>query len=155
TGDETLSQTDFDHLVNPLRPAVAQTSMGRPGERIVLGRTSLDDPYEEMTLAGQLALLQIHPRFRRILGFGYVDPAASGLVAGETYQYRITGHFPARDVGDAVYDFHTVPSQSALPATFFLCDLRLGFPSPVSVVLDPVAPANALNAVSRRGIPIP
>jgi len=154
TGDETLAQADFNSLVGPLRPAIAQTGLERPGERIVLGRTSTDDPYEEMTLADQLALLQIHPRFRRVLGFGYFDRASSGLVPGETYQYRITGHFPAQDVSGTVYDFHTIPSQSALPATFFLADLRLSFPSPVSVVLAPAPPANALNAVSRRGIQI-
>ena len=154
TGDETLSQADFNRLVDPLRPAVAQTGLGRPGERIVLGRTRIDDPYEEMTLADQLALLQTHPRFRRVLGFGYFDRASGGLVPGETYQYRIAGHFPAKDASGTVYDFHTIPSHSALPSTFFLADLRLSFPSPVSVVLDPAPPANALNAVSRRGIRI-
>jgi hypothetical protein len=151
---DALAQTDFDRLVAPLRLALANPALGRPGERILLGRLATTDPFEEMSVADQLALLQIHPELRRALGFGYFDRQSSGLVPGQTYQYRITGHFNAQDLSGAIYDFHTIPSQTVLPATIFLADIRLSFPRPVSMVLEPAPSASALNEVSRRGIQV-
>jgi hypothetical protein len=51
-----------------------------------------------------------------------------------------------------VYDVRLVPSTTVLPASFSIRGLGLRFQTPVSVVLDPPPPANALHAVSRRGI---
>ena len=66
---------------------------------------------------------------------------SSGLVAGQTYEYRITGHFNAADLSDTIFDVQPVPSQTVLPATFRIGDLALTFPAPVPVVLEP-APAD-------------
>jgi hypothetical protein len=151
---DALVQADLERLAAPLRLALTQSDLGRPGERILLSRLVVTDPFEEASVADLLALLQIHPELRRVLGFGYFDRQSSGLVPGQTYQYRITGHFNAQDLSDAIYDFHTIPSRTVLPSTVFLKDLRLSFPSPVSVVLDPTSSASDLNAVSRRGIQI-
>ena len=151
---DVFTPADFANLTPPLRAALSQASLGRTGERILVGRTAVDDPYQEVTFGDQLTLLQIFPAIRRVLGFGFFDREANGLVHGLTYEYRITGYFNAADLGGGVYDFHTIPSGSTLPATFYLRDLRFSFKSPVSVVLDPAPPATALNGVSRRGIQI-
>jgi hypothetical protein len=152
TSTETFVQADFDNLTPALRQAVAASGLGRAGERILLSRSTLDDPFNEITFSDQLALLQIHPRLRRVLGFGYFDHQSSGLVAGQSYEYRVTGHFDAQDVSEKRYDVRTIPSLTMLPATFRIADVRFSFPHPVSVILDPTPPENGLSAVSRRGI---
>jgi hypothetical protein len=154
TVGEALSQADFENLATPLRTAVSQSALGRPGERILLGRETVDDSYQEVSLSDQLAMLQIHPQYRRVCGFGYFDHQSSGLVAGTTYEYRITGHFNAQDLSGQIYDVHTIPSQTTLPDTFYIGNLRLTFAGPVAVVLDPPPDPAGLNAVSRRGISI-
>jgi len=151
---DVFSQADFGNLVSPIRLALSQIPQARPGERILCSRTSLDDPYQEIAFANHLSLLEIFPAIRRILGFGYFDRQSSGLVAGETYEYRITGHCRAQDLSENVYDFHTIESQRMLPATFYLRDLRFSFAAPVMVVLDPPTSASALHDLSRRGIQI-
>jgi hypothetical protein len=153
-GTETFSQVDFAKLAPALRQAVNQPKLGRTGERILLLRTTLDEPFEERPFSNHLALLQLHPALRRILGFGYFDHQSSGLVTGQAYEYRITGHFSAEDLTSTVYDVHTIPSRTNLPATFHIADLRLSFPSPVSIILDPAPPGNVLTSVSRRGMQI-
>jgi hypothetical protein len=151
-GGEAFSQADFDHLAPTLRMAVSASTLGRAGERILLLRSTTDEPFAELPFSNQLALLQIHPRMRRVLGFGYFDHQSSGLVAGQIYEYRVTGHFDATDLGDTIYDVHTVPSQTTLPARFHIDDLALTFPRPAAVILDPPPAGDVLAAVSRRGI---
>jgi hypothetical protein len=153
TGD-VFTAADFANLAPPLRAALLPTGPGRAGERILLGRTTPDDPYQEVAFGDQLTLLQIFPALRRVLGFGYFDREANGLAAGQTYEYRITGHFNAAEIQGNIYDFHTIPSGSVLPATFYVQEVRFSFKSPVSVVLDPAPSATGLNDASRRGIRI-
>ena len=153
-GTESFSQAEFDNLAPALRQAASQAKLGRPGERILLLRTTLDEPFEELPFSNHLALLQLHPRLRRILGFGYFDHKSSGLVSGQAYEYRITGHFNAEDLTSTIYDVHTIPSGTTLPATFHIADLRLSFVNPVSIILDPPPSTNTLTSVSRRGIQI-
>jgi len=151
---DVFTAADVANLTPPLRAALTQSSLGRTGERILLGRTTLDDPYQEVAFGDHLTLLQIFPALRRVLGFGYFDPQADGLVAGQSYEYRITGHFNAADLQPGIYDFHTIPSASTLPATFYVRDVRFSFKSPISVVLSPAPSATGLNGTSRRGIQI-
>ena len=149
---ESFSPDDFKNLTPALRMAVSASALGRPGERVLSMRTTPDEPFEELSFSDQLALLQLHPRLRRVLGFGYFDHQSSGLQNGQIYEYRITGHFNPADLGDTVYDVHTIPSQTVLPATLRIGSLGLTFPRPASLVLDPGPGNGALLAVSRRGI---
>ena len=151
---DVFTQADFGNLVPSLRLGVSQTTAPRAGERILCSRISLSDPYQEITFGDHLSLLQIFPAIRRVLGFGYFDRQSSGLVAGQTYEYRITEYCLPIDLDAGVYDFHTIESQRILPATFYVRDARFSFAAPVGVVLDPAPPAAALNGVSRRGIEI-
>jgi hypothetical protein len=151
-GGEAFAQADFDNLVPTLRMAVSASSLGRFGERVLLLRSTSVEPFAELPFSNQLALLQIHPRLRRVLGFGYFDHQSSGLVAGQIYEYRITGRFDAADLSDTIYDVHTVPAQTTLPARFHIDDLALTFPHPAAVVLDPPASGDVMAGVSRRGI---
>jgi hypothetical protein len=126
--------------------------LGRSGERTLLTRGDTDQSYEEMPFNAQLTALALHPKARRVLGFGFAD--RKGLTAGNTYVYRLTGRFRAEDLTDAIYDVHRVPTSTVLPAAFSIRDLSLRFQTPVKVVLDPLPSTTALHAVSRRGIRI-
>lgn len=149
---ETLQQTDFARLVATLRPAAGNASLGRSGARTVLVRSAADQDYEQLTLDSQLSALVVHPKARRVLGFGFVD--RRGLVAGRTYTYRLTGRFESADLEDAIYDVHQVAASTTLPAAFWIRDVSFQFQTPVKVVLDPSPSATALQDASRRGIRI-
>jgi hypothetical protein len=149
TAGETLSNGDFARMSRTLRDPTAAT-LGRSGERIVLVRADATQSYEELPFDTQLGALALHPKARRVLGFGFRD--YKGLVAGQGYMYRITGRFRAEDLTDTIYDVHCVPASTTLPAAFSIRDLSLRFQTPVKVVLDPAPSARALHAASRRGI---
>jgi hypothetical protein len=89
--------------------------------------------------------------WRRALGFGLLDPG-TGLVAGQHYDYRVTGHFRRRDVEEQLLAFHTVPSGATLPATFQLGQVRLSSPAPRTVELFPPTVSGALRGIGRKGI---
>ena len=149
-GGETLSNGDFARMSRTLRDPTAGTALGRSGERIVLVRADATQSYEELPFDTQLGALVLHPKARRVLGFGFRDH--KGLVAGRSYVYRVTGRFRAEDLTDTIYDVHRVPASTTLPAAFSIRDLSLRFQTPVKVVLDPAPSATALHAASRRGI---
>jgi hypothetical protein len=149
---ETLTNADFTRLTTGLRDATAGVTLGRSGERIVLVRADTSQSFEELTFDSQLGALALHPKVRRVLGFGYRDH--QGLVPGASYEYRITGRFRAEDLTDTIYDVHRVPASTPLPAAFFIRDLNLRFQTPVQVVFDPPPATTALHAASRRGIRI-
>src|ERR1039457_3870616 len=109
---------------------------------------------EHSAAGGSDDLVAVERERRRVCGFGYFDHQSSGLVAGTIYEYRITGHFNAQDLSGQIYQVHTIPSQTTLPDTFYIGNLRLTFGGPVAVVLDPPPDPAGLNAVSRRGISI-
>ncbi len=161
-GGEVLDAEAWNHLADPLRLAVAHPELGRPAERILLLRSNTEQPFEEMSFVDTLNAMAMHPRWRRILGFGYADRAsagpdgnpANGVVQGETYEYRITGHFSAADLQDSIYTVHNAPSGTLLPASVHIRDLSLRFQKPASIVLGSPPPADSLLAVSRRGIAI-
>jgi hypothetical protein len=151
-GSETLKSADFKRLTATLRGTCGTPSLGRSGERICLTRSDASQNYEEMPLVTQLGALSLHPKSRRVLGFGFAD--RRGLVPGQSYIYRLTGRFDASDLNDQIYDIHRIPAATVLPASFSIRDLALRFQTPVSVVLEPVPSASALHAASRRGIRI-
>ncbi|HEY5340688.1 MAG TPA: hypothetical protein VIK27_06655, partial [Candidatus Aquilonibacter sp.] len=149
---ETLAASNFPQLAATLRPAVGEARLGRSGGRVVLTRHDPSQSFEELTLNQQLAALCIHPKLRRVLGFGWAD--RRDLVEGDTYVYRITGRFGGDDLTDATYDFHLVPSSTVLPAAFSIGNLGVRTQVPASVVLDPAPSPSADNDASRRGIAI-
>lgn len=149
---ETVTHANFHRLAATLRPPAGASGLGRNGERILLVRADTAQSYEEMSFDAQLSMLALHPKLRRMLGFGFVDHA--GLVAGHTYAYRVTGRFRAADLFDEIYDVHRIPASTVLPAAFSIRNLSLRFQTPVKVVLDPPPSTTALQTVSRRGIRI-
>ena len=151
-GGEKLTESAFVQLTATLRPAVAAAQLGRSGQRVVLTRHDASQSFEELTLNQQLGALCIHPKLRRALGFGWAD--RRGLVAGDTYVYRVTGRFEAADLTDRIYDFHLVPSSTVLPAAFSIGNLGVRTQLPASVVLEPAPASGANNGASRRGIRI-
>src|SRR5439155_15247350 len=116
---------------------------------VMLSRTDSAEPFQETLFSSRIALLTLDPRLRRVLGFGFADLKAA---EGEVYEYRVSGRFNGSDLGDAVYDVHTLPSGTTLPMAVRIGDLALSFPAPPAVVLDPAPDAAALTAVSRRAI---
>ena len=148
---ESLSDEEWSNLAVALRPAAASTLSTRPCDIVILDRADAEDPYQETLFEARLALLCLDPRWRRVLGFGFADTKAT---QGTAYDYLVSGDFAMADATDEVYDVHTVPSGTALPTTFQIRDVTFRFGGPRNVVLDPAPPANATNAVSRRGIPI-
>jgi len=151
-GNETLDTTRFHRMCETLRPPAAASGLGRNGARLSLNRSDTTQSFEEMPLDQQLAALVLHPRGRRVLGFGHHD--RKGLMAGHSYLYRVVGHFDAADLNDTIYDVHRVPSGTVLPDTFCIGDVSFRFQTPVKVVLEPPPAAAALHGSSRRGIRI-
>jgi hypothetical protein len=148
---ETLDQSEFARLADTVRAGVQAHGPIRPIDQVLLLREDTAQSFEELVHLDPLRVLQSHPKWRRVLGFGLFDDDPR-LVVGDTYEYRITGFFPERDLVDRVYGFHTVPSQTMLPATFWLDDLRVHLPQPSTVELVPPAPSTGKVATSRRGI---
>lgn len=151
--DESLDEEEFERLVRALRPGVKRAGPPRPIDQLLLMREDASADHEELIALDPIRVLLSHPKWRRVLGFGWFD-ADGALEVGQTYEYRVTGFFPAEDLHDTVYGFHTIPSQTLLPATFFLGNLRLRLPEPVAVQRSPDTVADDAVAVTRRGIPL-
>lgn len=151
-GGEALTEGDFQQMIPAMRLAVAAKGLGRSGERTMLVRSAADQPYEELAFETQLTALTLHPKARRVLGFGFAD--RRGLTPGHAYTYRITVRFRAEDLYDDIYDVHLAPTATPLPTAFTIRDLGVRFQTPVKIVLDREPPSSALYAVSRRGIRI-
>jgi hypothetical protein len=150
-GGESLVQNDFNRMATTMR-APASAASGRSGETISLMRSDVAQSYEELPFDVQLGALSLHPKTRRMLGFGFADQKK--LVNGTAYMYRITGRFDRADLTDTIYDVHRVPASTLLPAAVAIRDITLRFQTPVKVMLDPVPSSSALHAASRRGIRI-
>ena len=152
--DDTLADEDFEHIANMLRVSVAAVSPPRPADQVALLRAAPGDDVDESMALDPLRVLMSHPTWRRVLGFGWFDDDPA-LVPGQVYEYRITGSFPAEDLADRVYGFHTAPAGLRSPACFWIGDLRVRLPQPAIVALDPTAlDAGGTTELSRRGIPI-
>jgi hypothetical protein len=150
---ETLDQQEFKRLTGALRPGVQRAGPPRPLDQVLLMRNEAAVDFEELSALDPIRMLLSHPKWRRVLGFGWFDKDPT-LQVGKTYEYRITGYFPAEDINDKVYGFHSVPAGTPLPAEFFLHDLRLRRPEPVAVARAPGTPSTGLVRITRRGIPL-
>ena len=151
-GAETLDPARFARMADTLRAPAGAGGLGRNGARLSLNRSDAAQSYEETPLDQQLSALALHPKARRMLGFGHHDQA--GLVPRHSYRYRVVGRFEAADSADVIYDVHRVPAGTVRPDRLWILDLGLRFQVPVKVVLDPAPGAAALHATSRRGIRI-
>ncbi len=146
---ETLTNSEADRLAEALRAAAGADHLGRPCERVMVSRADLADTFQETLFSARIAILSLDPQWRRVLGLGFADSSA---VDGETYEYQVRGRFPAADLLDHIYDVHTVPAGTPVPAVVHIRDLRLAFPAPTKVVLDPPPDPRSLTGVSRRGV---
>ena len=93
-GGEALVESDFQRMAATLRSA-AGSAIGRRAAMTSLMRADASQRYEEMPFDTQLGALALHPKARRMLGFGFAD--RQGLVAGHAYVYRVIGRFDAAD----------------------------------------------------------
>jgi hypothetical protein len=148
---ESLDEEEFRRLTGALRPGVGSANPPRPIDQVLLMREEPDADYEELIALDPIRVLLSHPKWRRVLGFGWFDNDAS-LVQGNTYEYRITASFPVQDIEDTVYGFHTVPSSTLLPSEFLLHDLRFRLPEPAAVERAPGTPTTGPIQISRRGM---
>jgi hypothetical protein len=87
---ETLNEDEFKQLVDTLRAGVQHAGPPRPIVQVLLMRDSLATNFEELVALDPIRVLLPHPKWRRVLGFGWFDNDPT-LVAGDTYEYRITG----------------------------------------------------------------
>ena len=146
---ESLDDAEFGHLADILRDVVRTDGPPRPLDLALLVRDDPSAEFTELRALDPLASVLPHPKWRRVLGFSYFD-ADPALVVGQAYEYRVVGGWPAPDLADTVYGFHTIPSGTPLAAEFYLRDVRVRLPSPSTVTLRDV-PAG-LRTVTRRGI---
>jgi hypothetical protein len=150
---ESLDEDEFARLMRSLRSGVQQAGPPRPIDQVLLMREEPTADFEELIALDPIRVLLSHPKWRRVLGFAWFDDDP-GLEPGKTYEYRITGVFPAEDIHDKVYGFHSIPSHTLLPAELCLHDLRLRVPEPVTVRRAPGTPDSGRLRISRRGIPL-
>jgi hypothetical protein len=116
-----------------------------------------DDPVDgervqptELSGLDPLRALLASPRWRRVLGLAYCDRDPA-LVIGTRYQYRVRASFPALERDDRVLGFHTVPSQTLLPAKLALAGAQVRLAQPAAVVLTRASQGPGVT-VARRAI---
>ena len=148
-GTEALAQADFERMTAVLRVA-ALSSGARCGEQTLLTRADPAEEFEQTTFNSMLASLAIHPKLRRVLGFGHADNHE--LLAGKTYVYRVTGRFRADDLNDRILSLARVPTDVTLPAAFHIGEVGFRLPTSAAITLDPEPSSAATIAVSRRGL---
>lgn len=130
TGDD-LDQSVFVEVADMLR-GVGGDPLVRPIDRTI--RPDPDFPDMYLNALDPLRLALLDPVLRRALGLAYFD-GDPALVAGETYQYRVSGKFPS-DAELARPGFHSVPVGTPMPPDFFLGDAHviMSEPRPVEFV---------------------
>ena len=149
-GLESLDPSRFEKMCETLRRPTDANDLGRNGARLSLNRIDTTQSFEEMSLEQQISALLLHPKLRRVLGFGHFDDA--GLTPGAMYRYRIVGRCEAPDLEDQIYDVHRVSSSIVLPDMFWIRDLGFRFQVPVKVIVEPPSASGALHSSGRRGI---
>ncbi|HZF56170.1 MAG TPA: hypothetical protein VE093_46465, partial [Polyangiaceae bacterium] len=147
-GEPLPDPAQLNLMLNALRAAFVPEWMGRAADRILLVRQRSSDPPMETSVEAQLTALMTHPKWRRALGFGVVDPAPGPGV----YQYRVTGHFDPSDLNDKSYGVHGVPSGTEIPHSVRIGDIELSFARPSRVVLATPVPLSGEVEVTRRGL---
>lgn len=148
---ETIDAGEFAHLAELIRGMVEATGSRRPLDLTLLLKSDEEMDAEEMAALDPLRGVLPHPTWRRALGFSWFDRDPA-LVPGQSYEYRVIAGFPAADLADEVYGFHTVPASTPLPADFFLGDLRVRLPQPATVErFDGPGPVDT-QVYTRRGV---
>ncbi len=145
---EVIDEDVFDSVAD-LLSAAAKT--GDPLRATSITAEEPGDPFIELGSWSYALALLVDPAWRRMLGFGLLDPGA-GLTPGNAYDYRITGRFPRHEFQQSVHGFHIVPRGTTLPETFSLGPAGLTTPVPVVVELDPAPAGGDLTATGRKGI---
>ncbi len=145
---ETIDPTRFHQFMDMIR-GIAKTPPPEPIQDTLLMRTTTSDEFDEMCLLDPLQMVYSSPLWRRALGFSYFDNDPA-LVAGNSYDYRITGSYPGGT--RAIYGFHTIPSGTALPRDFYLHDCRFRLPAPAIVSRAPSVAQTGLRVSTRRGV---
>lgn len=146
---ESLDEAEFASLADELRVLVNADGPPRPIDLALLMRNEQDGNPQELCALDPIRTLLIHPRWRRVIGLTWFDDDPQ-LDPGQAYEYRVTGGFPTTDIYHRVAGFHTVPSQTAIPAEVYLGDVRLRFPQPRVVEL--ARDEGEMRTVTRRGV---
>jgi hypothetical protein len=149
---EAIAAAHFLELSRTMNAAVV-ASRAAPVVQSTLVREQVGDPFLEVRPwpLGLSAL--VVPAWRRALGFGWLDGAAN-LVAGEIYDYRITGHFRRRDLYEELLAFHTVPAGTTLPPSFHIGPVHISLPSPRAIEHFPAPVQSAVRSTGRKGLPL-
>ncbi|MGH3990864.1 MAG: hypothetical protein ACRDSN_00195, partial [Pseudonocardiaceae bacterium] len=146
---ESLDEAEFASIADELRLLVNADGPPRPIDLALLMREEQGGDPQELCALDPIRTLLIHPRWRRVIGLAWFDDDPQ-LDPGQTYEYRVTGGFPTTDVYHRVAGFHTVPSQTAIPAEVYLGAIRLRFPQPRVVEL--ANDDREVRTVTRRGV---
>jgi hypothetical protein len=145
---ETIDASRFHDFMDLIR-GVAKSPPGQPIQNTLLVRSEASDEFDELGLLDPLRMTYSSPLWRRALGFSFFD-ADPALVAGQSYDYRITGSYPG--AAPPVYGFHTIRSGTALPRDFYLHDCHFRLPAPTVVACAPGIAQTGLRVATRRGI---
>ena len=146
--DEQFDPDAFHGVTELMNEAAAG---GAPVYAGAVVREELNDPFVELRPWRYALALLIEPAWRRMLGFGFLDPAAE-LEEGAAYDYRITGRFRRRDLEQPLHGFHSVPRGTTLPTTFALGPVSLRTPAPATLQQLPEPPEDGFAATGRKGI---
>jgi hypothetical protein len=148
---EAIDEAQFADVAQLLNEVVASASLHPPVLVTLLERERQADPFVELRPWPYALSLTIDAAWRRVLGCGFLDPAAD-LEPGERYDYRIVGRFRRRDVEEQLYGFHDLPTETDLPPAFHMGPV-LFRPQPDAVIdFGPSASGGLLHRLGRKGI---
>jgi hypothetical protein len=148
---ETFDNQSFRSVAELLNAASSDASVTSPVWHTMLTREDVQDPFIELRPWHFALSLLTNAEWRRILGFGFFDDGA-GLTAGNVYDYRITGHFRYRDLKEEVLGFHSIPTGTTLPSTFYIGSTQFNSYAPAIVEIVPSISDSALTGIGRKGI---
>jgi hypothetical protein len=148
---ERFDAAHFRAVAGLTNAAAADAADAAPVWSSAVAREDVADPFLELRSWPHALALLVDPAWRRVLGFGFLDPGA-GLTPGDAYDYRITGRFRRRDLEERLHGFHTVPRGTTLPPSFALGPVALRTPAPAVVELRPTPGTTALTATGRKGV---
>jgi hypothetical protein len=150
-GSESFDAAAFRDVAELLNTAAANANEFSPVWSSTVTREDVADPFVELRSWPYALALLVDAPWRRMLGFGFLDPDAN-LTPAQAYDYRITGRFRRRDVEEKLHGFHSVPRGTTLPNSFALGQVLLSTPGPTTVALRSAIAGSALSATGRKGI---
>jgi hypothetical protein len=139
---ESIDPARFKELADILRVALRGPGR-RPIDSLLRMEGESEEP-EEMFSLDPLRTLVASPKWRRVMGLGWLDRDPA-LVPGASYDYLIRGEFPLAERDARVFGFHTIPPGTAIPDDFSLEDCRFRLSTPTVVEIAPgIAPTGPL-----------